>query len=218
MKKIKPTIKLSDSGNLHIHIPMFIRRMRGRKMVFTPDTLDGENEGMPETVQTAIVQSLARAFSWADILESGEIKSISELARDLDVDSSYVARTLKLTTLAPDIIEAIINGEEPSGLSLSKLVKTFPLSQQGLIGKRSRVSKVDLYIAAPCTDLSVTVGNEHGLDVQPVTFPEDFTTGKREINVSTTFGDEPYLLIKASGMDECELLALDVVYKQYEGV
>ena len=76
---------------------------------------------------TAIVQSLARAFSWADILESGEIKSISELARDLDVDSSYVARTLKLTTLAPDIIEAIINGEEPSGLSLSKLVKTFPL-------------------------------------------------------------------------------------------
>ena len=43
------------------------------------------------------------------------------------MDSSYVARTLKLTTLAPDIIEAIINGEEPSGLSLSKLVKTFPL-------------------------------------------------------------------------------------------
>lgn len=127
MKKIKPTIKLSDSGNLHIYIPMFIRRMRGRKMVFTPDTLDGENEGMPETVQTAIVQSLARALSWADILESGKIKSISELARDLDVDSSYVARTLKLTTLAPDIIEAIINGEEPSGLSLSKLVKTFPL-------------------------------------------------------------------------------------------
>ena len=57
-------------------------------MVFTPDTLDGENEGMPETVQTAIVQSLARAFSWADILESGEIKSISELARTLDVDGS----------------------------------------------------------------------------------------------------------------------------------
>ena len=127
MKKIKPTIKLSDSGNLHIHIPMFIRRMRGRKMVFTPNTMDVENEGMPETVQTAIVQSLARALSWADILESGEIKSISELARDLDVDSSYVARTLKLTTLTPDIIEAIINGEEPSGLSLSKLVKTFPL-------------------------------------------------------------------------------------------
>ncbi len=127
MKKIKPTIKLSDSGNLHIHIPMFTRRMRGRKIVFTPETLDGENEGMPETVQRAIVQSLARAFSWAEIIENGEVKSISDLARDLDVDSSYVTRTLKLTTLAPDIIEAILNGEEPSGLSLSKLLKTFPL-------------------------------------------------------------------------------------------
>lgn len=51
---------------------------------------------------------------------------MSALARKLGLDSSYVARILKLTTLAPDIIEAIINGDEPSGLSLAKLVKTFP--------------------------------------------------------------------------------------------
>lgn len=74
----------------------------------------------------AILQALARAFSWADILESGQIKSISELARTLDVDGSYVARILKLTTLAPDIVEALINGEEPNGLSLAKLTQTFP--------------------------------------------------------------------------------------------
>jgi hypothetical protein len=96
-------------------------------------------------------------------------------------------------------------------------MKTFPLSPNGAISKRSRVSRVDLYMAAPCTDLSVEVGNEHGTDEQPVEFPDDFITGKREIPVSTTFGDEPYIQIKASGMDECELLALDVVYKQYEG-
>ncbi|TFZ82494.1 hypothetical protein [Candidatus Macondimonas diazotrophica] len=59
-------------------------------------------------------------------LESGQIKSISELARTLDVDGSYVARILKLTTLAPDIVEALINGEEPNGLSLAKLTQTFP--------------------------------------------------------------------------------------------
>jgi hypothetical protein len=104
------------------------------------------------------------------------------------------------------------------GLKYDSLVKTFPLSPNGAISRRSRVSRVDLYMASQCTDLSVEVGNEHGSDEQVVEFPEDFTTGKREINVSTTFGDEPYLQIKASGMDECELLALDVVYKQYEGV
>ncbi len=67
-------------------------------------------------MQTAIIQALARAFSWAEVIESGEVKSISELATNLDVDNSYVARILKLTTFAPDIIEAILNGEEPAGL------------------------------------------------------------------------------------------------------
>lgn len=103
------------------------------------------------------------------------------------------------------------------GLKYDSLVKTFPLSQNGALSKRSRVSRVDLYMAGSCTDLTVSVGNEHGVDEQPVQFPEGFTTGKREIPVSTTFGDEPYMQIQASGMDECELLALDVVYKQYEG-
>jgi hypothetical protein len=100
--------------------------MRGRKTVIAPQALDGEITGAQEPVQSAVLQALGRAFSWADILESGQIKSISELARTLDVDGSYVARILKLTTLAPDIVEALINGEEPNGLSLAKLTQTFP--------------------------------------------------------------------------------------------
>lgn len=38
------------------------------------------------------------------------------LAASLGVDRSYVARTLRLTSLAPDIVEAILYGEEPNGL------------------------------------------------------------------------------------------------------
>ena len=123
----QPTIAVTETGNLHIHIPMLIRRMRGRKVIIAPKALDGDVPDSPGTVQTAIVQALARAFSWAEVIESGEVKSISELATNLDVDNSYVARILKLTTLAPDIIEAILNGEEPTGLSLAKLTRTFPV-------------------------------------------------------------------------------------------
>ena len=124
--KRTPTITVAENGNLQIHIPMLIRRMQGRKTVIAPEALDGKIPGAREPVQTAIVQALARAFSWADILETGQVKSISELALNLDVDGSYVARILKLTTLAPDIVEAIINGEEPNGLSLAKLTRNFP--------------------------------------------------------------------------------------------
>jgi hypothetical protein len=121
-----PTITVTETGNLHIHIPMVIRRMRGRKVIIAPKSLDGDVPDSPGTVQAAIVQALARASSWAEVLERGEAKSISDLAMNLDVDNSYVARILKLSTLAPDIVEAILNGEEPTGLSLAKLTKSFP--------------------------------------------------------------------------------------------
>ena len=121
----QPTLTLTETGNLQIHIPMHIRRMRGRKMIFAPQALDGDVPDSPAEVQTAVVQALGRAFSWAD--ESGKFHSITDLAGGLDVDISYVARILKLTTLAPDIIEAILNGEEPSGLSLAQLTRTFPM-------------------------------------------------------------------------------------------
>ena len=133
----QPTLALTETGNLQIHIPMRIRRMRGRKMIFAPEALDGDVPDGPSDVQAAVVQALGRAFSWAEAIESGEFHSISDLARTLDVDNSYVVRILKLTTLAPDIIEAILNGEEPSGLSLTRLIRTFPMDwerQRALFG------------------------------------------------------------------------------------
>jgi len=65
------------------------------------------------------------------------LRTISELARTLNVDGSYVTRILKMTTLSPDIVEAIINGEEPNGLSLARLTRSFPeewSEQRSLLG------------------------------------------------------------------------------------
>ena len=123
----QPTLTLTGTGHLRIHIPMHIRRMRGRKMIFAPQALDGSVPDSPSDVQGAVVQALARAFLWSDAIESGAVGSVSDLAKALDIDNSYMVRILKLTTLAPDIIEAILNGEEPSGLSLARLIRTFPM-------------------------------------------------------------------------------------------
>ncbi len=60
------------------------------------------------------------------MIESGQVATISELANRLDVDASYVARILKLTTLSPTIVEAILMGNEPDGLSLNILERSFP--------------------------------------------------------------------------------------------
>lgn len=70
--------------------------------------------------------ALVRAHHWSRMLERCEVASISDLARCLEVDSSYIGHILRLTTLAPGIVEAILQGREPNGLSLAKLVKTLP--------------------------------------------------------------------------------------------
>ena len=56
-------------------------------------------------------------------MDAGTFKSVSDLAREIGLDVSFAARLLRLTPLAPDIIEAILMGEEPSGFSMPMLTK-----------------------------------------------------------------------------------------------
>ena len=60
--------------------------------------------------------ALARTFHWQDLLDNGRYASITELAGALKLDRSYVRRLLALANLTANIVEAIVRGEEPSGL------------------------------------------------------------------------------------------------------
>ncbi len=70
--------------------------------------------------------ALARAHRWAEVLETGKVASLGELAAHVGVDPAYISRFLRLTLLAPDIIERILDGREPSGLSLRVLLNDMP--------------------------------------------------------------------------------------------
>ena len=62
------------------------------------------------------------------MLESGQVPSTRQLAAKEKVSSSYLARILRLTLLAPDIVEAIVDGCQPKGLLLANLMETFPVA------------------------------------------------------------------------------------------
>jgi hypothetical protein len=47
----QPTINVAENGDLHIHVPMLIRRMQGRKAIIAPNALDGEIPDAPESIQ-----------------------------------------------------------------------------------------------------------------------------------------------------------------------
>jgi hypothetical protein len=72
-------------------------------------------------------KALARAYRWKRLLEDGRYASISEVATAEKIDRGYVGSILRLTLLAPDIVEGILDGRQPDGLGLPALLKPFPL-------------------------------------------------------------------------------------------
>ena len=77
------------------------------------------------TSDPAMVKALARAFRWKRLLEAGRYSSISEIAAAEMIDRGCVGNILRLTLLAPDIIEAIMDGRQPDGLGLPALPEPF---------------------------------------------------------------------------------------------
>ena len=121
----KPTL-VADGDNILIRIPMRLKKRGGRMEIIAPEGLDSAfPDGGP--VQQPIVTALARARRWLEMLDAGKVDSLTALAKKLDVDRSYVSRVLQLTLLAPDIVEAVLAGREPSGLSLAKLTQSLPV-------------------------------------------------------------------------------------------
>ncbi len=122
---------------------MTFKRRGGRKEIIVPQGLDGKTSSK-QTAQNTILVAIARAFRWKDLIESGRVKNLAEIARANKVDGSYVSCILDLTLLAPDIINAILDGKEPSGLSLAHLTKKqIPLvwdEQRSFLGINQSVS------------------------------------------------------------------------------
>jgi hypothetical protein len=86
-----------------IHVPFRIVKRGGRKEMVLPEGV--EQARKPDNT---LVKALARAFRWKRMLESGEFASISELAEREGIAFTYMARVLRLSLLAPDIVEVIL--------------------------------------------------------------------------------------------------------------
>lgn len=110
---------------LTVRVPLAARKQRGgRKLVLTPASTT--NRG-PSAADTTLVKAVARAFRWRRMLESGRFATIDELAKAEKINSSYVSRVLRLTLLAPDIVEAILDERRPEGIALPRLMEPFPV-------------------------------------------------------------------------------------------
>ena len=107
---------VSVAGPLRIDIPMKLRRHNGRKEIIVPDHAGAGPDGLRVEPQQALVIALARAHVWQRALDTGRFRNIEHIARELELDSSYVGRILRLALLPPAVQEAILRGEEQRSL------------------------------------------------------------------------------------------------------
>ena len=99
-----------------IHVPFRIVKRGGRKEMQLPEAAE-----KPRRTDNTLVKALARAFRWKRLLESGEYATIAELAEREGIAPSYMTRVLRLTLLAPDIVEAILEGKHGPEVTLARV-------------------------------------------------------------------------------------------------
>jgi hypothetical protein len=110
-----------DDRTVTVRIPLVFKKHGGRKTVISPNGLVWEPS--EPLVDRALVRALARAFRWQRLLDDGVHGTLNDLARAERVSQSHVSRLLRLTLLAPDIVEAILDGRQPDGLRLEYLLE-----------------------------------------------------------------------------------------------
>jgi hypothetical protein len=112
-----------------VTVPFAIRKRGGRKLVITPDG----TTTAPVTrarLDSALLKALARGFRWRKLLETGDFATIEEIAEAENINPSYISRVLRMTLLAPEIVEAILAGRQPEGLTMARAMQPFPWEWQ----------------------------------------------------------------------------------------
>jgi hypothetical protein len=134
---MNPTITLAPDGrHVDVFVPITFKRFGGKKTIVATNSSTALPNSSKTTDKT-IIKALARAWRWQKLLDDGMYATIAEMADKEQINRSYVSRTIRLALLAPDIIEAIVNGTQPQTLQLADLEGPFPVDwnqQRALFG------------------------------------------------------------------------------------
>jgi len=109
------------SNIVTVHVPFHVVKRGGRKEVHLP------HGAVPmRNTDNTMIKALARAFRWKRMLAIGEFNTIADLAEHEKIAPSYMTRVLRLTLLAPNLVDAILDGQQGPEVTLTRLLEPFP--------------------------------------------------------------------------------------------
>jgi len=119
------TREKGSSDVLRLEIEARVKRCGGElRLVLSVDPL-GRTPSHPAS---SLLKALARARQWNEWIVTGEVPGQRAIAQRLDLDERYLSRVLECAFHAPDIVDAILDGRQPSDLSVARLTRGLPLS------------------------------------------------------------------------------------------
>jgi hypothetical protein len=123
---------MTQATSITVRVPLTIRRRRGRKTVVTPVVREGV---LPTRADPALLKALARGFRYQRLLDEGRYASITEMAAAEKIERGYLGSLLRLTLLAPDVVEAIMDGRQPEGMTLPAMMGPASLAWESEVGR-----------------------------------------------------------------------------------
>jgi site-specific DNA recombinase len=124
-------IKLADEQEqasvelLRLDVRAQLRRHGGEMRLVIPPDIPGHVKPPPIS---SLLKAIARGHQWHEWIMNGEVSSMVAIANRLGLTERYVGRILECAFLAPDIVEAILDGRQPTDLTFQKLTRQLPLS------------------------------------------------------------------------------------------
>jgi site-specific DNA recombinase len=100
--------------------PLPAPQPRARKEIIVP------GEPTPRRVNHGLILAIARAKTWMQALRDGRYQDTAEIAQRFKLNDAHVRRLLRFGYLAPDIVEAIVEGRQPRALTVRRLLHGIP--------------------------------------------------------------------------------------------
>ena len=125
-------IDVDPADVVTVQVPFRFVKRGGRKELVLPEGA----APCAVSADSTLVKALARAFRWKKMIESGEFTNLADLAAREKIAPTYLNRVLRLTLLAPEIVERIVDGRRE--FVLAELLEPIAELWEGQLENRER--------------------------------------------------------------------------------
>lgn len=130
LQEIMPDVRQKDFKTdtdtpVTVEIPILLKRHGGRKYITAPDGRDIVSALAPR-FDPSMIRAVVRGHEMLEIMDKNPDATTKAIGKEQKLDAAYVAKYIRIAQLAPDIIEAIMNGRQPQTLTLSQMLRPFP--------------------------------------------------------------------------------------------